>query len=157
MSVVPPCEWRGCGATFDTVEDLAAHLDGTHIEKGLHAYVCEWDNCDRHGNQLPSRHGLVTHLRRHTGERPYECTTCGKHFSRSDALYKHVKSHETQATEAAVQLPLITSKDDALYSMLKSQNDMLRIENKAAETRIRRMRAEKILILDKLYEYSQLK
>ncbi|KAF1842790.1 uncharacterized protein K460DRAFT_314411 [Cucurbitaria berberidis CBS 394.84] len=37
------------------------------------------------------------HERSHTRERPYECPTCKKHFSRSDVLFRHCKGHAQNA------------------------------------------------------------
>ncbi|KAL6703759.1 hypothetical protein ACN47E_009140 [Coniothyrium glycines] len=50
--------------------------------------------CDRTFTKLEH---VKRHERSHTRERPYECPTCKKHFSRSDVLFRHCKGHAQSA------------------------------------------------------------
>ncbi|EGW34874.1 uncharacterized protein SPAPADRAFT_57966 [Spathaspora passalidarum NRRL Y-27907] len=95
------CKWVGCDVKpYPSLTTLVNHLNTKHLTQMAHLspntpirYTCQWENCPRFGIEQPSRFALISHCRTHTGEKPYFCPIpeCEKHFTRSDALTKHVK------------------------------------------------------------------
>ncbi|EJD54088.1 hypothetical protein AURDEDRAFT_157342 [Auricularia subglabra TFB-10046 SS5] len=86
-----PCRWTDCSKTFSNSSELGKHCSELHVPACKPQYTCLWDTCTRKGLPQASKFALITHLRMHTGERPYKCDqyACERAFTRQDALAKH--------------------------------------------------------------------
>ncbi|XP_050665414.1 zinc finger protein GLIS2-like isoform X2 [Leptidea sinapis] len=88
------CEWRGCGARFESVARLSAHVARTHaLSHADGFFYCRWRGCARTQKGFNARYKMIVHMRIHTNERPHVCSQCQKSFSRAENLKIHLRSH----------------------------------------------------------------
>ena len=88
-----------CGRGFARGYDMKIHVNSCkkkstwvprkmiNIVHGVRRYRCEI--C---GLQCRNKSGLQTHLRVHTGEKPFRCSLCGRGFARGYDMKIHVNS-----------------------------------------------------------------
>ena len=142
------CQWADCGTAFESVELLVAHFIDDHINVIKEPFYCRWKDCPRTGDNFCSKSALNTHVRIHTGERPYKCNQCQKSFSRSDAMKKHMRNVHDMRRVDPEQKVIKNGNVKKLHSALLDIKKSLILQLDSNKEDIRKLRCSKSVLLE---------
>ncbi|XP_068225595.1 zinc finger protein 585A-like [Palaemon carinicauda] len=122
-----------CSKQFKVKKNYEAHLLNHEQQMDLSEEIIERSDlkkarsqraqCTICGKWLVSMSSLETHMRSHTGERPFQCNVCEHAFIRKSDMLRHMKSHTGERPYECIHCLTTFSRKDKLAFHLKKHEE----------------------------------
>lgn len=96
-----------CGNAFSSVSSLIDHRKRSHLKLRDH-------KCLECVKEFFTKTELAAHVRTHTGDKPFQCGSCGKAFARQHHLKRHIAGVHNGEKSKTKHMSII--KDDTPYA-----------------------------------------